>query len=1067
MATDIKDYFIYVPDDRHIGKVVRLNQKNVEVSFFHSIAHRDKDVFKIDDCDRAYLQPQMRVFAKLPDGRWRPGRVKNYISQEDKSVDYEIQFPNHEYHDINERDLEVRCLRPIADPAEVLALGGAETQFFHDNRRLAHETLINLRAACQGLSGYVSSAIEFLPHQLAAVRRVLHDPLPRYLLADEVGLGKTIEVGVILRQWTIDNPSLRALIIAPSSLIPQWKQELASRFNLHEDEETVYFSTLEEISSIHDLDPDVLVIDEAHRVMLDSDHSDSALLSKLAHSTPRLLLLSATPVLADPNIFLKLLNLLDPDNYRLDEVDDFQNRMEERQSYGRLLLGLRPDASSFILKQRANGIQTHFPNDPIAKELSQSLLDLLELKNENESKNTPTNEKEIQNICSSLRNHIADTYRIHHRIIRSRRSDCPEWVFLPRGPKSDENGSVDCGHVSVDPDEDSRMNDLVMSLEDWRLAACASLESTTDENTEKPLVNRYRRLLETLGEGVEELNEYIQSIEPSFDGEKELLLDINEITNLPTPDRCHPQITADAIALTIRSLSLQGFDKPKIVAFTTNLSSLRRITQATEERLGSIHVMNHESRSKSDESIATSFIDDSNAQVLILDRSGEEGLNLQFAHAIIHCDVPFSVERLEQRIGRLDRFGRKEETLRQRIIIPFDEDNSPWKAWIDILSYGFQIFNRSVSDIQFLLRSFEDIIERALFLKGSAGISKIIDVLRNSINEEREKLDEQYILDQISLANEFGEDLAEMMEDEEADESFLSKTIEGWLVKTLNFARYQTKNDESDVFRIGWHRNTLQCKDPWEDLLDLNLDHPLTWKRQVAIRQPETQLLRPGAPLIDVLDRLLRWDDRGTAFATWRVTDKVRSGEFRIIYRLSFLVEPHIPEMDAVLSLPRIHALRRRAESFLQPWTITFHLDSSLEEIKDSSILEIVNQPYNGNNPQIRRDFNLGNRPEALTEAIDLVQFQNLCTEAQEQGFKLIKEQPEFIGKISNSSQLAYEAAEKRKRRMELHSENNNHDESIIEIEFDERVLTSVSEPNIRLDSIGFFILANSAPQVE
>ena len=232
MAMDIKDFFVYVPEDRHIGKVVGINKHKVEVSFFHSMAHRDVAQFKIDDCDRAYLQPQMRVFAKLPDGRWRPGRVRNYFIQDDKSIDYEVQFPNKEVLDINERELEVRCLRPIADPAEVLALGGAETQFFHDYRRKTHETLTNLLAACQGLSGYVSSAIEFIPHQLAAVRRVLHDPLPRYLLADEVGLGKTIEVGVILRQWALDNPNLSTLIIAPLSLIPQWEQELTTRFKL-------------------------------------------------------------------------------------------------------------------------------------------------------------------------------------------------------------------------------------------------------------------------------------------------------------------------------------------------------------------------------------------------------------------------------------------------------------------------------------------------------------------------------------------------------------------------------------------------------------------------------------------------------------------------------------------------------------------------------------------------------------------------------------------------------------------------------------------------------------------
>ena len=84
-----------------------------------------------------------------------------------------------------------------------------------------------MQAATQGLAGLVSAAVEFVPHQAATVRRVLQDPLPRYLLADEVGLGKTIEAGAILRQWFLDTPGLCALVLAPQSVVPQWRSELS------------------------------------------------------------------------------------------------------------------------------------------------------------------------------------------------------------------------------------------------------------------------------------------------------------------------------------------------------------------------------------------------------------------------------------------------------------------------------------------------------------------------------------------------------------------------------------------------------------------------------------------------------------------------------------------------------------------------------------------------------------------------------------------------------------------------------------------------------------------------
>src|SRR5690606_944793 len=106
------------------------------------------------------------------------------------------RFPNGSTADISELDLYVRPWDAPEDPAEVLACGGAESQYLHDRRRAAIEPLRDLRSACQGLTALASAGVDLVPHQVAAVRRVLTDPVQRYLLADEVGLGKTIEAGL-------------------------------------------------------------------------------------------------------------------------------------------------------------------------------------------------------------------------------------------------------------------------------------------------------------------------------------------------------------------------------------------------------------------------------------------------------------------------------------------------------------------------------------------------------------------------------------------------------------------------------------------------------------------------------------------------------------------------------------------------------------------------------------------------------------------------------------------------------------------------------------------------------
>ena len=85
-------------------------------------------------------------------------------------------------------------------PLGLLKAGTVETRFFHTRRTAFLRSVSGQRNACLGLGGVLSSAVEIHDHQVGAARRVLADPIPRYLLADEVGLGKTIEAGMVLRQ---------------------------------------------------------------------------------------------------------------------------------------------------------------------------------------------------------------------------------------------------------------------------------------------------------------------------------------------------------------------------------------------------------------------------------------------------------------------------------------------------------------------------------------------------------------------------------------------------------------------------------------------------------------------------------------------------------------------------------------------------------------------------------------------------------------------------------------------------------------------------------------------------
>ena len=207
-----------LPGRKGVGKLQSLVDGRCVISVFHSFRQTETISLNINDLERAYLSPQTRVYVE-EDKAVRIGRVTDYMLQENGLVHYEVRFPNGRQEDFSELDLFVRLWSVPEDPADILSAGGAESQFLHDRRQAAAMPLMSLRSAVQGFTSLISAGVELVPHQVAAVRRVLSDPIQRYLLADEVGLGKTIEAGLIIRQHLIDNPDTEILIATPPHLL--------------------------------------------------------------------------------------------------------------------------------------------------------------------------------------------------------------------------------------------------------------------------------------------------------------------------------------------------------------------------------------------------------------------------------------------------------------------------------------------------------------------------------------------------------------------------------------------------------------------------------------------------------------------------------------------------------------------------------------------------------------------------------------------------------------------------------------------------------------------------------
>src|SRR6516225_2182431 len=197
----------------------------VEVHFHTSPVQQHTVVAPLVELRRpTELPAQTRVYHR--DGKISlNGRILDREMKDDKNLTkaYRVQFPNQEIRTLLETDFHVRSNLPTEDPAATLIDLAHETPFFFENRSAWIREGVRQIRESSGMTGLLSARIELFPHQVEVVRRVLQDPEIRYLLADEVGLGKTIEAGVILRQLRLDAPEARIGVFVPDPLVTQWR----------------------------------------------------------------------------------------------------------------------------------------------------------------------------------------------------------------------------------------------------------------------------------------------------------------------------------------------------------------------------------------------------------------------------------------------------------------------------------------------------------------------------------------------------------------------------------------------------------------------------------------------------------------------------------------------------------------------------------------------------------------------------------------------------------------------------------------------------------------------------
>jgi superfamily II DNA or RNA helicase len=488
----------------------------------------------------------------------------------------------------------------------------------------------------------IESSVIPLPHQIRALSRAISSDRIRYLLADEVGLGKTIEAGLIMRELKLRGLVARTLIIAPKGLIMQWVAEMETHFG--EDfralipsdfsayrriaqEENMWRSHDQIICSMDSVKPmdkrrgwsqsqiveynrerfedliaagwDLVIVDEAHRLGGSTDQVARFKLGQgLAEASPYFLMLSATPHQGKTDAFHRLVSLIDsqafPDvgSVTRDRVQPYVIRTGKRQAIDTdgkpLFKPRRTELAPVAWEERHQGQELLY--EAVAEYVRQGY-------------NQAMKEK---------RSYIGFLMILMQRLVVS--STAAISTTLERRLEV----------LEAPPEQLTLFPDY--SKEDW-----ADLDG--QEQIETLLKTRLNAMK----------NER---------AEVKLLLEAARRCEQSGPDA-----KAEALLDWIYRLQQEEGDPDlKILVFTEFVPTQGMLKQFLSDRGFSVVCLNGAMNMDERKRVQESFAED--ARVLISTDAGGEGLNLQFCYVVINYDIPWNPMRLEQRIGRADRIGQ-------------------------------------------------------------------------------------------------------------------------------------------------------------------------------------------------------------------------------------------------------------------------------------------------------------------------------------------------------------------------------------------------------------------------
>jgi len=568
---------------------------------------------------------------------------------------------------------------------------------------------------------------------------------------------------------------------------------------------------------------------------------------------------------------------------------------------------------------------------------------------------------------------------------------------------------------------------------------------------------------------------------PIFDGEETLLRDLLRATDQEAADADDPRVmTKKEWLKTLLKRNVNSEEGDLWVVFVSYPSIATEIYDYLQGALGAHRVALHSEVDAHEDLTANvqRFREDPACQVLVCDRSAEVGRNLQFADHLLHYDLPWAPNRIEQRMGRLDRIGRQGRKLHTHVYLGAEVDTgSIFEAWYRMLAEGLGAFQESMADLQFLIEDKESDLVEQQFAAGAEHVDAQVEALQEEIEGERAELERQHQFEELEVFEQTGGSYYERLHGLEEESAKIQADLDGWIAGALKFHRHKKPFPKEILqYQPNFEGQTLV---PFDVIMNRFLprsDKPVTYHRPTAVNsRVETgtaaSIFRVGHPFLDGVRDYFEWDDRGRAYAIWRQSDKWKAlGEDdRLYYRFEFVLQADVSAQE-VEDVGMRAALQRRADATFPPRFETVVTDRDGTPITNDQLKEFV-----AKRPERVQDGGLdvnvkGERLHLLDRFVDPLDWPDFCQRARNAAEEAVRASDHVVRQRDEALHRAEQDSRDRVQRLRLRANGNVTDRQIDAYEeriqeerrIAEILCRGIETLSVRLDSVGVIILSGT-----